>query len=454
MIPLSFAQRRLWFINRFEGPSATYNIPVALRLTGTLDRAALTAAVRDVVSRHESLRTLIVEDRHGEPFQHVLPDNEAHPQVETADVTPDGVAEAVKAAVAHEFDLATEMPLRTLLLRLSPDEHVLVLVIHHIAGDGGSAAPLARDVSTAYAARCLGNAPGWEELPVQYTDYTLWQRELLGDENDPNSVLAAQSSYWEKELADVPQPLQLPTDRPRPATAGHVGASVDFALDPVLLQQVEKLAQDRGVTVAMVLQSALAVLLNRLGGGDDITLGSPIAGRTDEELADMVGFFVNTWVLRTELAGNPAFTDLLTQVRDKSLTAYDNQDVPFERLVEIVNPDRSASYHPLFQVMFAWQNNTWPEFDMPGLRVTFEPVSTPTAKFDLLFNLAEVPGEGVRGTLEYAVDLFDRDTVQRIASRFVSVVRQVVADPGCRIGSVDVLEAGEREVLLGEWIDS
>ncbi|MFJ2768446.1 amino acid adenylation domain-containing protein [Streptomyces sp. NPDC087300] len=454
MIPLSFAQRRLWFINRFEGPSATYNIPVVLRLTGTLDPDALTAAVRDVVTRHESLRTLIVEDRHGEPFQHVLPDDEAKPAVDKADVTPDGLAAAVRAAVAHEFDLAVELPLRTLLLRLAPEEYVLVLVLHHIAGDGGSAAPLARDISTAYAARRLGRAPGWEELPVQYTDYTLWQRELLGDEDDPESVLASQSAYWAKELAGVPQPLQLPADRPRPATAGYDGGSVDFAMEPALLQQVERLAQERGVTVAMVMQSALAVLLNRLGGGDDITLGSPIAGRTDEALADMVGFFVNTWVLRAGLAGNPAFTDLLTQVRDKSLTAYDNQDVPFERLVEIVNPDRSTAYHPLFQVMFAWQNNVWPEFDMPGLRVAFEPVSTPTAKFDLFFNLAEVPGEGVHGTLEYAVDLFDRDTVHRIASRFVSVVRQLVADPGRSIGSVDVLEVGEREVLLGEWNDS
>ncbi|MGW9433512.1 condensation domain-containing protein, partial [Streptomyces decoyicus] len=197
MIPLSFAQRRLWFINRFEGPSATYNIPVALRLTGTLDRAALTAAVRDVVSRHESLRTLIVEDRHGEPFQHVLPDNEAHPQVETADVTPDGVAEAVKAAVAHEFDLATEMPLRTLLLRLSPDEHVLVLVIHHIAGDGGSAAPLARDVSTAYAARCLGNAPGYDQRRLIYTYNNVRTRFHLDHEKYRISEIASKSSDWE-----------------------------------------------------------------------------------------------------------------------------------------------------------------------------------------------------------------------------------------------------------------
>ncbi|MEU2452099.1 amino acid adenylation domain-containing protein [Streptomyces sp. NPDC012765] len=447
-VPLSFAQRRLWFIDRFEGPSATYNAPFPLRLTGELDLAALEAALRDVVARHESLRTLIVEDADGVPAQRVLPADEAELHVPLVEVAQGGLDDAMAEASAYLFDLATEIPVRAPVLRLGDREHVLVLLIHHIASDGSSMAPLARDLATAYAARKEGGAPQWADLPVQYVDYTLWQREVLGDEEDPASALAAQVGYWRQELAGVPQPLQLASDRPRPAKASHRGDAVEFALAPEVAAAVEELARRHGATSSMVLQAALAVLLHGLGGGDDLTIGSPIANRTDEALAELVGFFVNTWVLRVDLSGNPAFTELLERVRGKSLAAYDNQDVPFERLVEVLNPERSTAYSPLFQVMFAWQNFARKDFALPGLQVEFERVRTETAKFDLFFNMADLPGMGVVGLLEYATDLFDRETARAVADRFVRVVGLLAAAPEQRVAAVELVRPDERELVL------
>ncbi|HEY0637920.1 MAG TPA: amino acid adenylation domain-containing protein, partial [Pseudonocardiaceae bacterium] len=449
MIQLSSAQRRLWFLHRFEGPSATYNLPAALRLTGRLDTDALVAAVHDVVLRHESLRTVVVTDDDGVPFQRVLPAGESAPEVPVVAVAPSAVPAALAEAATYRFDLATEIPLRATLLRCGEDEHVLVLVAHHIAADGESMGPLVRDLSAAYVARRAGEEPRWAELPVRYTDYTLWQRELLGEEDDPGSELSAQLAYWRAELTGAPQQLPLPVDRPRPAVPSHDGDHVVFTIGPADWAAVERLARSRGASAPMVLQSVLAVLLHRLGGGEDISIGSPIAGRTDEALADLVGFFVNTWVLRADLSGDPSFLDVLDRVRGKALSAYDNQDAPFERLVEILNPERSGAYHPLFQVMFAWQDTPRMDVDLPGLRATLELLSSGTAKFDLefAFGLAG-PGQGVTGGLEYATELFDRATAEGLVDRFLRVLRQVVADPGRRVGSVDVLTPAEREWLL------
>ncbi|MFF0226385.1 amino acid adenylation domain-containing protein [Streptomyces sp. NPDC004629] len=447
-VPLSYAQRRMWFIDRFEGPSATYNLPLAVRLHGALDVPALGSAVVDVLVRHESLRTLVAEDERGTAYQNILSAAEVMPDVPVLPVTEDDVAPLIADLAAHEFDLYTELPLLVRLLRLASDEHVLVLVLHHIAADGASAAPLTRDLSLAYTARREGRVPEWDRLPVQYADYALWHDALLGDEDDPDSLLAEQVGYWRSELADVPQPLALPTDRPRPPVAGHRGDRVDLVIDPGLMAAVDALARSGGATSAMVLQSVLAVLLHRLGAGDDLTIGSPIAGRTDEVAADLVGFFVNTWVLRVGLSGNPAFGRVLEHVRGKALAAYDNQDAPFERLVELLNPDRSTAYHPLFQIMFAWQNTAPVELGLPGLRVDIEPTPALTAKFDLLVNLAPDADGGARGAIEYATDLFDRASVELFADRFVRVLRAVVADPQVRIGSVDVLDETERDRLL------
>ncbi|MEU0600941.1 amino acid adenylation domain-containing protein, partial [Streptomyces sp. NPDC006393] len=448
MIPLSFAQRRLWFLHRLEGPSATYNIPFVLRLEGPLDTAALAAAVTDVVTRHESLRTLLVEREDGTPEQRILPPVEARVPFRVVDVAADAVDAALREVVGAGFELDADLPLRATAFRVSPQEHVVVFVFHHVAADGASMAPFMRDLLAAYGARVRGAAPQWEPLAVQYKDYTVWQRQMLGEEDDPDSVAAEQLAYWREELAGVPQPVQLPLDRPRPTSATHDGGHVDLELDAEVVAGIGKLAADHGATAPMVAQAVLAVLLHHLGAGNDLTIGSPIEGRPDEQLEDLIGFFANTWVLRVDLSGNPTFGDLLRQVRERALGAYDNQDIPFEHLVELLNPERTTAYNPLFQVMLAWQF-AWSEIEVPGLRVTPVPMGTQTSKFDLFFNIVPDPSGRAYGRLEYATELFDHATAEGLVERFVRVLRQVVADPGTRLSGLDVLTEGERDRLAG-----
>ncbi|MET9608864.1 amino acid adenylation domain-containing protein [Streptomyces sp. NPDC006512] len=453
MIPLSFAQRRMWFLHHLEGPTSTYNIPFVLRLDGPLDTAALLAAVTDVANRHDSLRTLIAEDADGTPEQLILPPAEAALQFQVVDVAADEVDAALHAAVSRGFDLETELPLRTTVFRVSPQEHVLAFVFHHIAADGSSMAPFLRDLVSAYTARRGGSAPRWTPLPVQYKDYTLWQRQLLGEDGGEDGVASPQLAYWQRELDGVPQPVELPLDRPRPKVISHRGGHVEFLLEADVVAGLGKLATGHGATLPMVAQAALAVLLNKLGAGEDVTIGSPIAGRTDEALADLIGFFVNTWVLRADLSDNPRFTDLLEQVRDKALAAYDNQDVQFERLVELLDLERSTSYTPLFQVMLAWQF-VWPEIEIPGLRVTPVAVGTDTAKFDLYFNIVPDASGRAHGRLEYAADLFDPATAAAVVDRFVRIVERVAADPGAHVADIDVLGRDERRWLLSTANDT
>ncbi|WP_156772113.1 non-ribosomal peptide synthetase, partial [Mycobacterium sp. 1245805.9] len=458
-MPLSFAQTRLWFIYKYEGPSPTYNIPLAIRLTGTLDSAALTAAIGDVVARHESLRTVFAE-ADGVPWQQVLPAGSVDIPVAAADVCgAQGLAAAVAAAARCRFDLTTQIPVRADLLRVSATEHVLVLVLHHIAGDGASLVPLARDLATAYAARRTGQAPAWSPLPVQYADYTLWQQEVLGREDDPDSVMSRQLAYWRRELSGAPEQISLPFDRPRPPERSFRGDLVPLAIDPPLLERVEQRARETGTTTSMVLQAALAVLLRKLGAGDDLTIGGPIAGRTDEALADLIGFFVNTWVLRVDASGNPRFGELLERIGSKALGAYENQDAPFERIVDSLNVSRSTANHPLFQVSFALQNIALPNVEFPGLGVDILPVPTHTAKFDLSINLFEVPpapGERqtLAGNIEYATDLFDQDTVETFASHYLRILDAVTRDPERRIDLIEVIDAAERERVLVHWNDT
>ncbi|MFF4732255.1 amino acid adenylation domain-containing protein [Streptomyces mirabilis] len=451
MIPLSFAQRRLWFVDRFEGPSPTYNSAFALRLTGELDLDALQSAFHDVLDRHEVLRTVIAEDGDGLPRQRVLPLDEAGFQLPLVEAPQEQErTAALQDAATAPFDLAADIPVRARLVRSGPNDHTLVLVVHHIALDGESMGPLLRDLTVAYAARGQGRAPAWEPLPVQYADYALWHQDVLGDETDPDSLAARQLTYWRQALADLAQPLALPTDRPRPRKLSRRGDVVRFSISPGLLRSVEKLSAQQDATVSMTMHAALAVLLYHLGCGDDVPIGVPIAGRTDEQLRDLVGFFVNTWVLRVDLAGDPTFRELLQRVQERSLAAYDNQDLPFERLVELLNPDRSTAYHPFFQVMLSWQPPV-PEPDIPGFEVRGERLETPTAKFDLFFDLIPNAAGGADCRLEYATDLFDKGTVEELAQRFVRVLRRLVADAGQRIGGVDTLDAAERDRLLVQF---
>ncbi|MET8225187.1 amino acid adenylation domain-containing protein [Streptomyces sp. NPDC005301] len=446
MIPLSFAQRRLWFLHRLQGPSATYNIPFVLRLDGPLDTTALSAAVGDVVTRHESLRTLLVESQDGTPEQHILPADQAAPLFRVLDVGADAVQDTVREIASAGFELDRDLPLRTTVLRLSAHEHVLVFVFHHVAADGASMAPFMRDLLTAYTARTANTAPAFTPLPVQYKDYTVWQRQMLGEVDDADSVAAEQLRYWKEELAGVPQPVQLPLDRPRPTSADHRGGHADFELDADLVAGIGKLAAGHGATAPMAAQAVLAVLLHHLGAGNDLTIGSPIEGRADEQLEDLIGFFANTWVLRVDLARNPTFGELLEQVRDRALAAYDNQDVPFEHLVELLNPDRTTAYQPLFQVMLAWQFS-FSQIEVPGLRITPLPAGTDTAKFDLFLNIVPTPAGHAYGRLEYATQLFDPATATALVERYVRVLRQVVADPAMRLGAIDVLSDTEHAQL-------
>ncbi|MFF5205888.1 amino acid adenylation domain-containing protein [Streptosporangium sp. NPDC000396] len=458
MIPLSFAQRRLWFVNQMEGPRSTYNIPFAMRLAGRLDRAALEAALGDVVERHESLRT-VFPDVDGTPRQRILPADKARPTLSLTEVGEHELDSAVAEAARYAFDLAAEPPLHVRLFALGAELHILVVVVHHIAGDGWSLTPLARDVATAYAARRAGREPKWSPLPVQYADYTLWQRELLGDENDPDSLYTEQVEYWRRNLAGLPDELSLPVDRLRPAVASHRGALVEFTLDAELHRGLTRLAKDCGATMFMVVQAGLAALLTRMGAGTDIPLGTPIAGRTDDALHDLVGFFVNTLVLRTDTSGNPDFRELVRRVRLVNLAAHEHQDLPFERLVEVLRPARSLSRHPLFQVMLSFHNNAGFSAELSGLTVTPEPLDSEAAKFDLSFNFVEQFAQdgapaGLRGAIEYATDLFDRDTVQALVERMVRLFGVVTADPDRPVGVIDILPPDERRRLLVEWNDT
>ncbi|MFK0026649.1 amino acid adenylation domain-containing protein, partial [Streptomyces sp. NPDC090798] len=465
VLPVSFAQRRLWFLGQLEGVSVTYNIPLALRLTGALDVEALRAALADVADRHESLRTVFRQSADGRPSQLVLDPSVGAPEVRVESVSSDEVASAVARIVGTGFDLERDLPWRVTLLDVdsadvgSVGEWVLVVVVHHIAADGWSLAPLARDLSEAYAARCRGAAPAWDALPVQYADYTLWQRDVLGDEDDPESVIAGQVAFWQDALSGIPEQLELPVDFPRPAVASHEGGSVGLRVPAEVHTRLVELSRSCGASVFMTVQAALAVLLSKMGAGEDIPIGTPIAGRTDDALDDLVGCFLNTLVLRTDLSGDPTFRQVVEQARETDLAAFAHQDVPFERLVEVLNPARSMARHPLFQVMLTFHNNAQPELDLPGIQATPEPLHSTAAKFDLSVSLGEVhdadgtPG-GLLGQLEYRTDLFAAETVRSLADRLVRVLETAVAEPDRAIREIDVLGADERERILTAWNDT
>ena len=498
MIPLSFAQRRLWFLWQAEGSSSTYASPLILRLTGPLDRAALAAGLRDVIGRHEALRTVfpavdggpvqrIIEDRDvswGLPVVHVaaaaagdaidgrlldldgfagdqdvvdLPVITPAADLPGAEIPASQLAASIARTAAYEFDLAAEIPIRAWLFAVRPDEHVLVIVIHHIAGDGWSYGPLGRDLAAAYAARRDGVEPQWTALPLQYADYALWQHELLADEDD-DSVLSRQLDYWRRALADLPEETALPTDKARPAVPSHDGHMAGFAVSADVHRGLARLARERRATAFMVLQAALAVTLSALGAGEDVPIGSAVSGRSDPALDDLIGCFVNTLVVRTDLSGNPTFAEVLERVRQTVVGAVANQDVPFERLVEELAPTRSAARHPLFQVVMTMQDfGSRPALD--GVRADTLSIGRPTAKFDLDVMVGETfdadgAPSGLRGIVTAAADLFGSQAAARIGGCLVRVLAAMAADPDARVGSVDLLEGAERRRVLVEWNDT
>ncbi|MEU7138541.1 amino acid adenylation domain-containing protein [Nocardia sp. NPDC046473] len=436
-VPLSAGQRRLWFIQRSD-PSSAYNVPLMLRLNGPLETGALVAAVSDVVARHELLRTVLPE-RAGVPVQRVLDASEVG--VARVGLTPAELPGALAAAGEYVFDVTVESPMRVTLFEVSNTEHVLLLLMHHIAVDGWSVPVLLRDLGIAYRARMAAERPTWPLLPVQYADYALWQQELRFDD---------QLDYWRETLVGVPEELGLPVDRSRLAVPTWAGGVVSFELDGLVHERLMVLARERGATLFMVLHAGLVVLLSRLSGVVDVPVGTVVAGRSDVALDDLVGFFVNTLVLRVDVSGDPSFVELLDRVREVDLGAFAHQDVPFDEVVEAVNPVRSIARHPLFQVLLVLQNNVdvGVDFGSAVASYSFDPVGAVTAKFDVSFTVTECVGGGVEGVVEFAAELFDRVSVQALVDRWVRVLTAVAADPKMRVGGLDTLDEAERSQLL------
>jgi amino acid adenylation domain-containing protein len=446
-LPLSWAQERLWFLDRLQPGLAFYNVPFALWLGGALDPRALERALGEMVRRHEVLRTTFHE-RDGAAHLRVAPFAGFRLPVDDLSSAADAEGEARRRAAdeaARPFDLQAGPLFRARLLRLGAEEHVLLVSMHHAVSDEWSLGVLFRELSAGYAAALEGRGSPLPELPVQYADYTVWQRGQLRGE-----ALEGQLAYWRGRLAGAPALTELPADRPRPALQTHRGASEPFRFPAELLRGLEALGRGEGATLYMVMLGALQALLSRYGGGDDVLVGSPITGRMRHETEGLIGFFANTLVLRTDLSGDPPFREVLRRARETALGAYDHQDVPFERLVEELQPERSLGHSPLFQVMLLQGAGDPGGLDLPGVELRRFAAGTATSKFDL--TLAFIPGaDGIGGSMEYSTDLFEPATVRRMLGHLRRVLEQVVRDPDARISALELLDADERRLVLDGW---
>ena len=446
--PASFAQQRLWFLDQLEPGTAAYNLPRAFRITGPLNVEVLKRAFEIVIERHASLRT-VFDSVEGEARQIVLPDVELKIPIIDLAGFPQGEreAEALRIASAEgkkPFDLMEGPLLRLILLRLSPDTHFLVLVMHHIVTDGWSIALLFREVTKCYAALVKGDPPELPELPLQYPEWAQWQREYMSGE-----VLTKEVEYWRRKLAGAQTLLDLPTDHPRPATHGWQGATEEFSLDSATLAKLKALAQAEGSTLFMVAMAAFQSLLRRYTSQESILIGTPIAGRNEIEIENMIGLFVNTLVFRVDFANNPSFRELIRQVRSFALEAYAHQDVPFEKLVERLVPQRSLDTHPLFQVMFTFQNIPKQVFEIPGLRIKEMPFETGIAKLDLSVEVWE--DSEFHCQFEYSTDLFERSTIRRMLGHFEKLLTAVVGNPDLRLGQIPIISTEEQRQVLFDW---
>jgi len=451
VFPASFAQQRLWFLDRLFPGNSFYNVSAALRLTGSLNLAALERTFNEIVRRHEALRTTF-RMLEGQLVQVIAPTLTLPLPVVDLRSLPATEQEAEIRQLATEersrpFDLSQDSLLRVMLLQLDSSEHILLLNLHHIVSDGWSIGVLIRELGTLYTTFANNQPSPLPELLIQYADFADWQREWLQGE-----VLETQLAYWKQQLDTLPL-LNLPTDRPRPATPTYRGATQFLELPKSLSEELEALSQRQGVTLFMTLLAAFQTLLYRYTQQEDIVVGSAIANRNRREIEGLIGFFVNSLVLRTNLLGNPTFLELLDRVREVALGAYAHQDLPFEKLVEELHPERNLSYHPLFQVAFSLQNTPIEALELPGLTLSWLEFDNPSAKFDLELHLWE-SSEGLRGQVIYSTDLFDDSTITRMLGHFQTLLKGIVANPQQRLGKLSILKESERHQLLVEWNDT
>ncbi|HEX7735073.1 MAG TPA: amino acid adenylation domain-containing protein [Ktedonobacteraceae bacterium] len=448
-LPLAFAQQRLWFLNQLAPATPAYNLPLAMRLSGPFQVKALSKSLSEVARRHEALRTTF-------PIHNNAPVQSIHPllspdlPVVDLSTLPQAQQDRIVRRIVNEetqqpFDLAGGPLLRALLLQLADNEHVLVLNLHHIIADGWSQEVLVRELSALYRAYVHARVSPLPDLPLQYADYTLWQQAWLKGE-----ILQSHLDYWQQQLAGAPTMLELPTDRPRPAVQTFRGSQSPFLVPQELTEGLKTLSRQEGVTLFMSLLAGFALLLARYSGQEDVLIGTPIANRPYADLEQLIGFFVNTLVLRADLAGNPSATTLLGRVREMALNAYTHQDLPFEKLVETLAPERTLSHSPLFQVMFALQHTAKPLLDLDNVELQSLNIDGQTARFALTLSMRESK-QALAGVLEYNTDLFDASTIERMTAHFLQVLREMVADPSQHLREIPLLTKREHQLMLIDW---
>ncbi|MFN6478156.1 non-ribosomal peptide synthetase [Nostoc sp. DedQUE07] len=466
-LPLSYAQQRLWFLDQFEPNSPFYNIPIALRLVGNLNRAGLEQSLQEIIHRHEALRTNFITVNE-QPTQIIQTETNWKVSVvecQHLSATEQAIAtqKLVQQNTIEPFDLSQGALIRATLVVLSETEHILLMCMHHVVSDGWSMSMFVSELATLYNAYAQGRPSPLVPLTLQYADFAIWQRQWL-----QGNVLQRQLNYWQQQLASAPALLSLPTDRPRPAVQTFAGATQEFTLSVELSHRLIKLSQEQGCTLFMTLLAAYDTLLYRYTGQEDILVGSPIANRDRSEIEGLIGFFVNPLVMRTNLAGNPSFSELLSRVREMAMDAYAHQDLPFEMLVEALQPERNLSHTPLFQVMFTLENAVMSGVELAGLTVTPLPIKGTTARVDLTLIIQNTAtslrdaartttlstSTGLVGLWEYNTDLFDERTIERITGHFVTLLAGIVANPEERISQLPLLTQPEQRQLLVEWNDT
>src|ERR1051325_9927068 len=449
-LPLSFAQQRLWFLGQMEGGSEAYHIPLRIRLRGVLDVGALRRALDRIRARHEVLRTTfaVVE---GEPVQRIHAVDAFRFELKKEDLrergetTSEELARRIEEEAGRAFDLTKGPLIRGQLLQVAEDEHVLLITIHHIVTDEWSMGIFVQELNTLYGAYKEGQADPLPELEVQYADYAVWQRQLMEGEK-----LQQQAEYWKGALAGAPALLELPWDHARPAQQNYSGGLSHLELEETLLIGLKELSRRHGATLFMTLLGGWAALMGRLSGQEEVVIGIPVANRGSVEIEKLIGFFVNTLAVRVNVSGSQTVGELLEGVKRQALSAQEHQDLPFERVVEIIGPERSLSHTPLFNVMFAWHNGVEGKLEFPGVEIEALSAESVTAKFDLALSLQET-SERIRGGVEYATALFEATTIERYLGYFSKLLASMIDGENQRLDTIELLGERELEQVLFEW---